>query len=186
MKRRRSSHSQAIMEPFTWTTRHEDSPESPRRDERTQVREPRAEPRSRRGERTPPIRDFPRRDEPMLSRKRDRRRAERAHFRERRRSREREQGYQCTKSPERPPPPPRDSGDLGQGLARRAEPNRRTVTPLHIRAPPPPPPPQRRRLAAARMLVPYQGCLRPTAVQRLPAARGLRWLHSIRGSSLAT
>ena len=43
----------------------------------------------------------------------------------------------------------------------------------------------RRRLAAARMLVPYQGCLRPTAVQHLPAARGRRWLHSIRGSSLA-
>ena len=43
-----------------------------------------------------------------------------------------------------------------------------------------------RRLAAARMLVTYQGCLRPTAVQHLPAARGRRWLHSIRGSSLAT
>ena len=43
-----------------------------------------------------------------------------------------------------------------------------------------------RHLAAARMLVTYQGCLRPTAVQHLPAARGRRWLHSIRGSSLAT
>ena len=43
----------------------------------------------------------------------------------------------------------------------------------------------RRRLAAARMMLPYQGCLRPTAVQHLPAARGRRWLHSIRGSSLA-
>ena len=43
----------------------------------------------------------------------------------------------------------------------------------------------RRRLAAARMMVPYQGCLRPTAVQHLPAACGRRRLNSIQGSSLA-
>ena len=137
MKRRRSV-SLFNMEPFTWTTRHEDSPESPRRNERTQFREPRADPRSRR---TPQIRDFPRRDQPMLSRERDHRRDGRTQFRKRRRSREREQGYQFTESPERAPSPPRHSGNLGQGLARRAEPNRRTVTPKYIRAPPPPPPP---------------------------------------------
>ena len=34
------------MIPFVWSTRHEDSPESPRRNERTQFREPRADPRS--------------------------------------------------------------------------------------------------------------------------------------------
>ena len=45
---------------------------------------------------------------------------------------------------------------------------------------------RRRRLATDRKLAPYQGCLRPTAVHHLPAARGRRRLHSIRGSSLAT
>ena len=121
------------MIPFVCSTRHEDSPESPRRNERTHFREPRADPRSHRDERTPQIRDFPRRDEPMPSRERDPRRDGRARFSERRRSREREQGYQRTGSSERAPPPPRHRGNLGQGLARRAEPNRRTVTPQYIR-----------------------------------------------------
>ena len=108
-------------ETFKWTTRHEPE-ERVRRDERIQLREPRAERRPRRDERerTHQIRHLPRRDEPMMPfRERDPRCDERAHYRERSRSRERQQGDQRTASPERSPRPPRHNGNLGKGRARR-------------------------------------------------------------------